>query len=92
MNDGAPPEKKGARQRCDSDEAREIKDQRFGDYLQSRFGASDYLGLLAERLSQGLLNRFHCSGCARLAIDPIGFNGRGQPLCANCADPEGRSS
>jgi hypothetical protein len=54
-----------------------------GEYLPHGYFASDYLSLLAERLSQGLLSPFHCSGCTRLAIDPIGFNGRGQPLSSD---------
>jgi hypothetical protein len=52
-----------------------------------RFSAN-YLQLLAERYGNGLLDRFNCSRCNRLSLDPIGWNSRDQPLCEVCADRE----
>lgn len=47
-----------------------------------------YVIRLGYRYSLGLLNGFHCTQCGRLQLDPLGWNGRRQPLCEACADPE----
>jgi hypothetical protein len=49
----------------------------------------NYQRLLAERLHCRLLRPFICSLCRCLALDPIGWNGRGLPLCEACACAEG---
>jgi hypothetical protein len=46
--------------------------------------------LLIERYTSGLLAPFICSCCGVIALDPIGWNGSGRPLCESCSDPEGR--
>lgn len=51
-----------------------------------------YVDLVVSRNSQKLLEPFRCAACGIMALDPIGWNGPGQPLCAGCADPvEARS-
>lgn len=42
--------------------------------------------LLADRFNRGLLFPFVCSNCGIVHLDPIGWNGRNQPLCQICAD------
>jgi hypothetical protein len=42
---------------------------------------------LGTRYGEELLVPFVCARCARPALDPIGWNGPGQPLCERCADP-----
>lgn len=49
-----------------------------------------YFRLLSERYLQGLLTPFVRSGCSVVALDPVGWNGRRQPLCESCSDPIGR--
>jgi hypothetical protein len=46
-----------------------------------------YVGLVVSRCSQGLLEPFRCAVCGVMALDPIGWNGPHEPLCARCADP-----
>ena len=46
-----------------------------------------YTRLIVSRCSQGLLEPFRCAVCGVIALDPIGWNGPGEPLCAACADP-----
>jgi hypothetical protein len=41
--------------------------------------------LCARRLAQGLLTPFACWSCGVIALDPLGWNGRGKPLCEACA-------
>lgn len=43
--------------------------------------------LLGNRYGEGLLVPFICARCARPALDPIGWDESGQPLCEQCADP-----
>lgn len=50
----------------------------------------DYVRLLLERYAAGLLGPFECSRCGRMALDPIGWNGPGKPLCPSCADGNGK--
>jgi hypothetical protein len=50
-------------------------------------GSLAYARLVVSRCSQGLLEPFRCAICGLMALDPIGWNGPGQPLCAGCADP-----
>jgi hypothetical protein len=59
--------------------------KRFAGYDRATPRAS-YWRLLTNRLGQGLLEPFVCAGCGAVALDPIGWNGRRQPLCASCAD------
>jgi hypothetical protein len=46
-----------------------------------------YTRLIVSRCSQGLLEPFQCAVCGIIALDPIGWNGPQEPLCARCADP-----
>jgi hypothetical protein len=46
----------------------------------------NYWAMIAQRLSERLLSSFNCSACGILACDPLGWNGPGLPLCADCAD------
>ena len=48
-----------------------------------------YFRLLVERYAEGLLEPFSCSRCKIAGLDPVGRQGKGEWLCANCADPEG---
>jgi hypothetical protein len=47
---------------------------------------ADYLALLIERHLDGLLPIFQCAICRRPSLDPIGWNGRGLPLCETCSE------
>jgi len=44
--------------------------------------------LCAIRVRQGLLHPFSCASCGVIALDPIGWSGRGKPLCEVCAYSE----
>ena len=46
-----------------------------------------YARLIVSRYSQKLLEAFQCAVRGITALDPIGWNGPRQPLCARCADP-----
>jgi hypothetical protein len=46
-----------------------------------------YMSLLAERLSDGLLEPFQCARCGRLHLDLGGITTERRPLCVWCADP-----
>jgi hypothetical protein len=50
-------------------------------------GSLAYTRLIVSRCSQGLLEPFQCAVCGIIALDPIGWNGPQEPLCARCADP-----
>lgn len=50
-------------------------------------GSLAYTRLIVSRCSQGLLDPFQCGVCGLIALDPIGWNGPQEPLCARCADP-----
>jgi hypothetical protein len=50
-------------------------------------GSLAYTRLIVSRCSQGLLEPFRCAVCGNMALDPIGWNGPQEPLCARCADP-----
>jgi hypothetical protein len=54
-------------------------------YLRHRPFASSYSHLLSERYAQGLLEPFYCTRCGEASLDPLGWNGRGMPLCGRCA-------
>ena len=56
---------------------------------KSRQLTRSYMRLLVRRCSYGLLWPFRYSECGITALDPIGWNGPGQPLCELCADPTG---
>jgi hypothetical protein len=45
--------------------------------------------LLRARFNSGLLRPFICSRCHRVALDPIGRNGKREFLCESCSDPGG---
>lgn len=45
-----------------------------------------YVDLVVSRYSLKLLQPFRCAVCGVMALDPIGWNGPGQPLCELCAD------
>jgi hypothetical protein len=45
-----------------------------------------YIITLGGRYGDNLLAPFNCTGCGRLHLDPVGWNGPGLPLCADCAD------
>jgi hypothetical protein len=55
------------------------------------FDNTDYHNRLAKRLHCKLLRPFICALCRCLALDPLGWNGRGAPLCEACADGEVRN-
>jgi hypothetical protein len=46
-----------------------------------------YIHLIVSRFAHGLLEPFRCAICGVMALDPIGWNGPQEPLCARCADP-----
>src|SRR5256885_5726021 len=46
-----------------------------------------YIRLIVRRCSQCLLEPFGCVVWGAMALDPMCWNGPGQPLCGGCADP-----
>jgi formylmethanofuran dehydrogenase subunit E len=83
--DTGPPGKEEPSTRPSNRGHEEIKLRRY--YLPRKlFATRLYILLLAERRTQDLLEPFNCACCGELALDPIGWNGRGQPLCVSCAD------
>ena len=50
-------------------------------------GSFAYESLIVSRCAQGLLKPFECVVCRAMALNPIGWNGHREPLCARCADP-----
>ena len=70
---------------------RQVKKSIGPKYRPKRENANTHWSLVRRRFLQGLLRPFVCVGCSSLEFDPVGWNGRGQPLCELCSDPEGRA-
>jgi hypothetical protein len=88
MSRAAPPEKKAGPREWHPNGPGKSVDQRAQGYRQSASSASLYRRLVFHRCAVGLLAPFQCAGCHQIAIDPIGWNGRRQPLCGPCSDLE----
>jgi hypothetical protein len=79
-----PPRKKTPSTRPSNRERKSRKLKRA--YRPRRSFASSYSHLLFQRTLVGVLRPFYCSSCGLLALDSIGWNGHGQPLCEACSE------